>query len=112
MNVDSVFDALMKEAPQAFGAAWNQAKAFVPTELRKLALELVSISENVASFELDNRQGYPLATGKVLLEMQKRAAENVLLAVTALTLIALEDTIDAILRAAKTVLGGIVDALL
>lgn len=111
-RVDDVFNALLAEAPKAFGTAWNDAKGFLPTELRKLSTELVSIAENVAKFEVDNSQGYPPATGKVLLTMQKRATENVLVAVTALTLIALEDTLNAVLKAAKGVLGAVVDGLL
>lgn len=111
-TVDDVFRALIDEAPKAFGAAWKDVKHFLPTELRKLSVELVSIAENVAKFELDNTQGYPPATGKVLLTMQKRATENVLIAVTTLTLIAIEDTLNAVLRAARGVLGGAIDLLL
>lgn len=111
-SVTAVFDALMSEAPKAFGAAWSQVQVYLPAELRKLAVELVSIADNVAKFELDPSQGYPVATGRVLLRMQRRATENVLLAVTALTLIAIEDTVNAIVRAARQVLGPLVDALL
>lgn len=111
-TADDVFQALMQEAPKAFGAAWNQVKAFLPAELQKISVQLVSIADNVAKFELDDTQGYPPATGRVLLTMQKRATENVLLAVTALTLMALEDTINAVLKAAKGVLGAVIDALL
>lgn len=111
-SVDDVFKALLGAAPKAFGAAWHDAKGFLPAELQKLSVQLVSIAENVAKFELDNNQGYPPATGKVLLTMQKRATENVLIAVTALTLLALEDTLNAVLKAAQGVLGGIVDDLL
>jgi hypothetical protein len=110
--VDDVFKALMDEAPKAFGAAWKDAKSFLPTELRKMALQLVSIAENVAKFEADDTQGYPPATGKALLEMQKRATENVLIAVTALTIIALEDTLNAVLKAAKGILGTVIDGLI
>src|SRR4051794_11781147 len=110
--VDDVFKALLAEAPKAFGTAWKDAKAFLPTELRKIAVELVSIADNVAKFEADDSQGYPIATGKALLEMQKRATENVLIAVTALTIIALQDTLNAVLKAAKGVLGAVIDGLL
>ena len=111
-SVDDIYKALMTAAPAAFGNAWKDAKGFVPAELHKLAVQLVSIADNVAKFELDNNDGYPPATGKVLLEMQKRATENVLIAVTALTLIALEDTINAVLKAAKGFVSGTVAALL
>ena len=111
-TVDQIYKALMTAAPAAFGTAWKDAQGFVPAELHKLAVQLESIADNVAKFELDPSQGYPPATGKVLLKMQKRATENVLIAVTALTLIALEDTINAVLKAAKGVLSGAVAALL
>lgn len=111
-TVDQVFDALLKAAPQNFGKAWTDVKGFLPTELHKISVQLVSIAENVAKFKADPSQGYPVATGKVLLKMQINATENVLVAVTVLTLIALEDTINAVIRAAKGVLGTIVDELI
>ena len=58
-RVDDIFNALLDAAPKAFGDAWGQVKVFLPAEARKLAVELESIAENVAAFELDNTKGYP-----------------------------------------------------
>ena len=43
--------------------------------------------------------------------MQKRATETVLMAVTALTLLAVEETLNAVLNAARNVIGDIVDSV-
>lgn len=110
-RVDDIYKALLDEAPKAFGGAWDQVKAYLPAEARKLAVQLEDIAENVAAFELDSTTGYPPEMGKVLLRMQKRATENVLMAVTALTLLAVEETLNAVLTAARNVIGDLIDSV-
>jgi len=112
LNVNDLFKTMMQSAAVAFGAQWNTAKAFVPGELRKLAVQIADIAENVAKFQVDTNEGFPPATGQVLLRMQRRSLEATLTAVTALTLIAVQDAVNKILKALKDAFGDVLDFVL
>jgi hypothetical protein len=112
IDLEPIYQAMLKKAPAAFGAAWDKVKIFLPAELRKMAVQLAEIADNVSKFAQNSAEGYPPETGRVLLRMQRRALENVLIAVTALTLIAVEQSINGILDAAREVAGGVLDVVL
>jgi len=112
LHVDDVFKKMLEAAAQAFGAEWNHVSKFVPAELKKLSIQLVDISENVTKFELNPADGYPPITGQVLLQMQQRALEATLTAVTALTLITIQTAIEDILEIVKETFAGVVKAII
>jgi hypothetical protein len=76
-----------------------------------MAIQLESIATNVAAFELDPDTGYSAATGKILFQMQRTACESVLVALTHLTLIAVQKALNAIVKVLEdafgTVLAGV-----
>lgn len=97
INVDDVFGKMMTAAGQAFGNGWDSIKGYAPAEFKKMAVQLVDIAENVAKYQLDPSTGYSAATGKLLFQMQRNATEGVLVAVSTLTLIMVQNAINAIL---------------
>jgi hypothetical protein len=111
-NIDDLFKKMLQGAETAFGAEWKHVKAFVPAEFQKMAVQIADIAENVAKFEVNPAEGYPPATGKILLQMQRRGLEATLTAVTALTLISIQNAVDAILKILKDTFGGVLNALI
>lgn len=86
----------MNAAADAFEDGWDAVKDYAPAEFRKISAQLVEIANNVALYQLDDSQGYSPETGKLLLQMQRNATESVLVAVSTLTLIAVQNAINAI----------------
>jgi hypothetical protein len=112
LNVDDVFGQMMGAGAAAFSDGWAEIKGYAPGEFKKMAVQLVDIAENVAAYELDSSKGYSPETGKLLLQMQKRALEGVLVAVTTLTLIAVQNAINAILDVLKGAFSAALGAVL
>ncbi|GGX53472.1 hypothetical protein [Undibacterium squillarum] len=112
MQTDDLFQEMMLNAKTAFGAHWQQVSDYLPTELKKMAVQLNSIADNVAAFQLDNSQGYSPATGKLMLQMQQHACVSVLVAMTQLTLLAVQDAVNSILAALRSALVKLASPLL
>jgi len=112
ISADEVYSKIMEAAEAAFQDGWQEVKVYAPAEFRKMAVQLEEIAENVTLYELDNSQGYSPETGKVLFRMQRTACESVLVAITRLTLIAVQDAMDAIVRVLKEAFAGVVAAVL
>lgn len=110
--VDDVWKKMLDAAAKSFGAEWQHVSKFVPAELKKLSVQLVDIAENVAKYEQNHADGYPPITGQVLLQMQQRALEATLTAVTALTLITIQTAIRDILAIVKDAFGGVLEAII
>lgn len=101
MDVESVLTQMLSAGQAAFGEGWDVIKVFAPAEFRKIALQLVDIADNLAKFALDPAQGYSPETGKLLLQMQRNATESVLVALTELTLLTVQNALNAILQALR-----------
>ena len=111
ISANDIFDEMMASARGAFDDGWRFVSTYAPTEFRKMAVQLEEIANNVAKYENDNTQGYSPETGKLLFKMQKSACESVLVAVTQLTLIAVQNAINAILKVLTDTFGGVIAAL-
>lgn len=98
-------------AQGAFGDGWNNVKNYAPAEFKKIASQLVDIAENVAKYKLDNSQGFSPETGKLLLKMQVNATQSVLVAVSSLTLLAVENAINGIFAVLKSTFSELVPIL-
>ncbi len=99
ITADEIFDNMISSAKDAFKDGWDAVKKYAPAELKKMSVQLAEIAENVALYKADKTQGYSKATGKILLKMQRTACESVLVAVSQLTIIAVQKAINAILKA-------------
>lgn len=112
VTAQKIFDEMMDAAEDAFGEGWDAVKVYAPAEFRKMAVQLEEIAGNVARYKRDRSQGYSPQTAKVLLQMQRRAFESVLIATTRLTLIAVQKALDAIFKSLKKTLKGVLRSIL
>jgi hypothetical protein len=112
INADDIYTKIMGAAEGSFQDGWQAVKAYAPVEFRKMAMQLAEIAENVALYELDSNQGYSPETGKILFKMQRTACESVLVAITHLTLIAVQNAIDAIVKVLKEAFAGVIAAVI
>lgn len=108
INPDEIYNKIMGVAEDSFKDGWDAVKTYAPAEFRKMSLQLAEIAHNIALYEIDNTQGYSPETGKILFKMQRTACEGVLVAVTHLTVIAVQNAINAILQALKEAFGGVI----
>ena len=111
-TAEQIFEGMMDAGQEAFGAGWDAVRQFAPTEFRKMALQIEEIARNVALYKLDKTQGYSLATGKLLMQMQRNACESVLVATTQLTMVAVQKAMDAMFAVLRKAFRGVVKALL
>ena len=112
INVDELFNTMLNAGSNAFGDKWKEVENYAPAEFKKISEQIVEIAKNIAKYEKDNNQGYSPETGKLLLQMQRTATESVLVAVSTLTLIAVQNGINAILKVLKDTFGGILKTIL
>ncbi len=112
ITFDNVYNKMLRSASDAFGDGWTSVKNYAPAEFKKISSQIVEIIENVAKYALDNTRGYSPETGKVLLQMQRTATESVLVAISTLTLIAVQNAINGIFQVLKDTFGGILSAIL
>ena len=111
INADEIYSKMIGAAEGAFKDGWGAVKTYAPAEFKKMSIQLAEIAQNVALYEIDNTQGYSPETGKILFKMQTTACESVLVAVTHLTLSAVQNAINAILKVLRETFGGVVAAV-
>jgi hypothetical protein len=114
MSIDAndVLKQMLGSAESAFGAGWNSVKQYAPAEFKKMAMQIAEIAENVALYKIDPSKGYSEETGKLLFKMQRNACESVLVAVTQLTMIAVQKALDAIFKILKDTFQGAITSIL
>lgn len=112
IKVEEIVDKMMTAAEGAFEDGWEAVKTYAPAEFRKMAVQLTEIAENVALYEVDQNKGYSPETGKVLFQMQRTACECVLVATTQLTMIAVQNALNAIMKVLKDAFSGVVSAII
>ena len=99
---------MIDAAEGAFKDGWQAVKTYAPAEFKKMSVQLVEIAGNVALYEIDKTQGYSARTGKILFRMQRTACESVIVAVTHLTLIAVQKALNAIMKVLRDTFSGII----
>lgn len=112
ISADDIFKKMIGAAETAFKDGWDAVKTYAPAEFKKMSVQLVEIAENVSLYKIDKTQGYPAKTGKILFKMQRTACESVLVAVTKLTLIAVQKALNAIIKILKDTFSGIIGPIL
>ena|ERR1700741_1779413 len=111
-TANQIFEEMMQAGEKAFGEGWSAVAAYAPAEFRKMAIQITEIAQNVAKYKLDKSEGYSPQTGKLLMKMQRTAAESVLVATTQLNLIAVQKAMDAIYKVLRKSFKGIVTSIL
>ena len=104
MNLDiaAMVETMWSAAKGPLGNAAATAEPFAKTQFTNIAQTCASIASGVALLEIDQQQA------ALLLDMQKHAAENALLATEGLALIAAEAAINAALGAVAGLVNGAV----
>jgi cell division GTPase FtsZ len=95
-TADQIFEEMMGAGKKAFGESWDAVANYAPAEFRKMAIQITEIAQN----------------GKLLMKMQRTAAESVLVATTQLNLIAVQKAMDAIYRVLRKSFKGVVKSIL
>jgi len=111
-NAEEIFEEMMDAGQNAFGAGWTAVSKYAPAEFRKMAVQIQAIAENVAKYQIDDREGYSPETAKILMKMQRDACESVLVATTQLTLVAVQKAMDAMYDVLRKAFKGVVEAVL
>jgi hypothetical protein len=91
----------MITAGESLGTAiWGQIANYAIPELRKIAIQIEAIEENLGDYTPDG--------ARALFDMQKQAALGVIVAMTTLTLLDVQNALNAILAAVKTIINAAV----
>jgi hypothetical protein len=106
IDADQILNEIMGAAQDAFKDGWEAVRQYAPGEFRKMAVQLEEIAANVAKFKINPDEGYSPETGQVLFGMQRRACEGVLVAMSKLTLIAVQEALDSIFKVLSNAFGG------
>ena len=98
MNVDNLFSQLLQAGQGLAGDVWQQMKSFAVPELKKIAVQIVAIGEHL--------EDYTQEGARALLDMQMKAAAGVIVAMTTLTLLAVQEALNAIIAAVKQLVNS------
>jgi hypothetical protein len=98
MDVSDLTSRMIAAGSALPGDIWSQMKSFAIPELKKIAIQVEAIAENLGDFTP--------AGARALLDLQVRAAVGVIVAMTSLTLLAVQDAINAILAAVRDFVNG------
>jgi hypothetical protein len=95
MALDSgnLLKTMVGAAQGAFGDCWHDIKSYTVPELQKIASTIVSIEANVAA------GNYTQDVADLIMRMQVRATQSVIVATTGLLLLHVEQAINTCLRA-------------
>jgi len=93
MDTDDLVSRMTAAGRIAFGDLWQQVSHFALPELRKIAVQIDAIA--------DHHADYTPAGARALFDMQVKAAIGVIVAMTQLTLLAVQTALNAILDAVR-----------
>ena len=93
LDTDSLMKTMVSAAEGAFTGSWQDIKNYTVPELEKIASTIVSIEANVAA------KNYTQEVADLILRMQLRATQSVIVATTGLLLLQVEQGLNKILTA-------------
>ena len=97
LDATALVDAMVSAGENLGSDIWNSIQTFAVPELQKIATQIVAIEQNINAFTPEG--------AKALLDMQLRASVAVIVAMTTLTLLAVQKAINEILAAIKGVVN-------
>lgn len=98
MDTNDLFNRMASAGQGLASGIWGQIQTYALPELKKIAIQIAAIAENHADYTLEG--------AKALLEMQVRATVGVIVAMTSMMLLAVQNAINAILAAVKDFVNG------
>lgn len=99
LNVDDLTSTMVAAARGAFIGSWQQIEHYTIPELEKIASTIVSIEVHVVAGT------YSEEVGDLIMRMQLRATQSVLVATTGLLLLQIEKALNQILKAVADVVN-------
>lgn len=112
LQIEDVFKEMMSAGADVFADNWGDVSTYAESEFRKMAQQIVDIADNVALNKKDSNKGYNEEAAKILMNMQRLATANVLVAMSTMTLVTAEQAINAMLATVNKALGGAISAIL
>ncbi|MEG3617097.1 hypothetical protein V5T82_01390 [Magnetovibrio sp. PR-2] len=112
VSVEDVFFSMMDAGASSFGDNWPEVATYAETEFKKMAQQISDIANNVTANAKDPAQGYDAQAGKILMDMQRISTISVLVAMSAMTMIMVEQAVNAMLDAVKGAVGGVLTTIL
>jgi hypothetical protein len=97
LDTTALVNAMVSAGEHLGEDLWNSIETFAVPELQKIAVQIVAIETN--------RDAFTPEGAKALLDMQLRASVGVIVAMTTLTLLAVQKAINEILEAVKGVVN-------
>jgi len=104
LQVDSLVSAMTAAGQTLAGTIWSDIQTFAIPELQKIATQIVAIEAAMLAAPPPFTQD----GAKALLDMQVRASIGVIVAMTTLTLLAIQAAINEIIAAIKTTVNAAV----
>ena len=98
LNFDTLSDNLISAGKGLAGNIWEQMSTYAIPELKKIAVQIVEIADNIDDFTQEG--------AKLLLKLQVRASIGVIVAMTSLILLEVQNAINAILSAVRDFVNG------
>jgi len=95
LKISDIISPMVKAAASSLGEDWPEVKDYAVPELRKLAQSLIDITELRARDKLTQRQA------RSLIRIHKNTTMMVMLTVEGLGIIAVENAINAALKAVR-----------
>ncbi|WP_375392568.1 hypothetical protein [uncultured Sphingomonas sp.] len=100
MDLNDLTGRMVTAGKALTGSIWQEMESYAIPELKKIAVQIEAIAEHSGD--------YTPAGAKALLDMQVKAAIGVIVAMTTLTMLAVQDAINVILAAVRDFVNGAV----
>jgi len=94
VDVNGLVDQMVGAGKGLAGGGWAEMENYAIPELKKIAIQVEAIAENHAQ--------YTLQGAEILFRMQVNAAISVIVAMTSMTLVMVQNAINTILDAVKS----------
>jgi hypothetical protein len=100
LDTGNLLKTMVGAAEGAFAGTWQEIKTYTVPELEKIASTIVSIEANVVD------GNYTRDVANLILRMQLRATQSVIVATTGLILLQVERALNAIMSAISDVVNS------
>jgi hypothetical protein len=100
LDTGNLLKTMVGAAESAFAGTWQEIKTYTVPELEKIASTIVSIEANVVA------GNYTRDVANLILRMQLRATQSVIVATTGLILLQVERALNAIMSAISDVVNS------
>jgi hypothetical protein len=97
LDYNSLVNAMVSAGENLGGTLWHDIETYAVPELKKIAIQIIAIETD--------KDSYTPAGAQALMDMQIKATIGVIVAMTTLTLLAVQSAINQILDAVKSMVN-------